>query len=91
VEARQEVTPCREHDVAMLLPAPTHSRERMPQAGRIGVKLSCHIRDKKSVVAGEAKRNSSKLTVQRGNLYENKGPLWKTWPRSRNVYENTGT
>jgi hypothetical protein len=63
----------------------------MPQAGRKGGKLSCHAREKKPAVAGEAKKNSLKLTVQRGNLYENKGPLWKAWRRSRNVYENTGT
>jgi len=75
----------------MLLPAPTDPRERMPQAGRKGGKLSCRSRNKKSVVAGEAKRNSSKLTGRRGNLYEKKGPMWKTWPRSWNVYENTGT
>jgi hypothetical protein len=25
------------------------------------------------------------------NVIENKGPLWKTFQRSRNVYENTGT
>jgi hypothetical protein len=31
------------------------------------------------------------LTGRRGNVVENKGPLWKTWGRSWNVYENTGT
>jgi len=25
-----------------------------------------------------------------GNLIENKGPLWKTWGQSGNVYENKG-
>jgi hypothetical protein len=34
--------------------------------------------DKKSFVAGGAKKNSSKLNERRGNVYENKGPLWKT-------------
>jgi hypothetical protein len=23
-----------------------------------------------------------------GNVYENKGPVWKKWERSTNVYEN---
>jgi hypothetical protein len=27
------------------------------------------------------------LTEQSGNVIENKGPLWKTWGRSWNVYE----
>jgi hypothetical protein len=35
-------------------------------------------RDKKSVVARAAKRNSLKLNEQTGNVYENKGSLWKT-------------
>jgi hypothetical protein len=31
------------------------------------------------------------LTEHRGNVVENKAPLWKTWRRSGNPYENTGT
>jgi len=31
------------------------------------------------------------LIEQCGNVYENKGPPWKTRGRSGNVYENTGT
>ena len=31
------------------------------------------------------------MNERRGNVYENKGPLWKTWGRSWNVYENKGT
>jgi hypothetical protein len=30
------------------------------------------------------------LTERRGNVIENKAPLWKTWRRSGNPYENTG-
>jgi hypothetical protein len=37
----------------------------------------------------EAKKNSSKLNERTGNVYENKGALWKTRKRSGNVYENT--
>jgi hypothetical protein len=40
--------------------------------------------------AGKAK-NSSKLKERRGNVYENKGALWKTRAQSWDVYENTGT
>jgi hypothetical protein len=31
------------------------------------------------------------LHERTGNVYENKGPLWKTRERSRNVHENTDT
>jgi hypothetical protein len=34
---------------------------------------------------------NSFLTDQCGNVAENKGPLWKTWGLSWNVYENKGT
>jgi hypothetical protein len=30
------------------------------------------------------------LTDRRGNVVENKAPLWKIWARSGNLYENTG-
>jgi hypothetical protein len=63
----------------------------MPQGGRKGGKLSCDPSDKKSVLAGKARRNSSKLTVQCANLYENKGLVWKVRLRSWNVHENKGT
>jgi hypothetical protein len=34
---------------------------------------------------------NSFLAERRGNVIENKGPLWKIWGRSWNVYENKGT
>jgi len=34
--------------------------------------------DKKSFVSGGARKNSSKFSDQCGNVYENKGALWKT-------------
>ena len=40
--------------------------------------------------AAEARKNFSKLTERPGNVYENKGPLWKTWEGSWNVTENKG-
>jgi hypothetical protein len=39
-------------------------------------------------MGGERKKNSLKLNEQRGNVYENKGPLWKTDWQSGNVTEN---
>jgi hypothetical protein len=93
VEAGQEVTLCREHDAARRLagygpslPTP----ENVPK-GTESPQMGSPATDKKSAVTGEAKENSPKLTDRRGNLYENKGPPWKSWPRSWNVYENTGT
>jgi hypothetical protein len=38
-----------------------------------------------------SKKDSSKLNDRRGNVYENKGTLWKTRRRSWNVYENKRT
>src|SRR5208337_2075330 len=64
---------------------------RMCQARRKACQLSRHAPDKKSVLAGEAKKILQKMNEQRGNVYENKGPLWKTRYLSRNVYENKGS
>src|SRR5208282_1752385 len=55
---------------------------RKSQAERKARKWARRATDNKSAVAGEAKENSSKLTKRCGNLYENKGPPWKTWGRS---------
>jgi hypothetical protein len=63
----------------------------MCHAGPKVRKLTQRATDNKSGVAGEARKNSLKLTEQRGNLYENKGPLWKTGWQSGNVVENKGT
>jgi len=40
---------------------------------------------------GEQEKNSSKLNDRSGNLYENKGSLWKTQGQSANVLENKGS
>jgi len=42
-------------------------------------------------VEGRRTKVTSKSDEQRGNVFENKGPLWKTWPRSGNVIENKGS
>jgi hypothetical protein len=31
-----------------------------------------------------------KLTERSGNVYENKGPLWRIWEPSWNLHENKG-
>jgi hypothetical protein len=43
------------------------------------------------VFAGKAKKNSSELDERRTNVYENKGPLWKTCRGSGNVVDNKST
>jgi hypothetical protein len=62
----------------------------MRQSGRKAGKLALRGTDKKSPVVGGAKRNSSKLSQRRVNVYENKEPLWKARGQSWNVYENKG-
>src|SRR5208337_1563806 len=64
---------------------------RMCQAGRKACQLSRRAADKKSVIAGKAKKNSSKLNDRSLYVYENKGLLCKTPAVSRNVYENKGS
>jgi hypothetical protein len=63
----------------------------MPQAGRKARKLPSHTRDNKSVVAAEARKNSLELNERSGNVFESKGPPWKTRKRSGNVFENKAT
>ena len=42
-------------------------------------------------IQGNGKKNSSKLIERTGNVYENKGSVWKTCPRILYVYEKTGS
>jgi hypothetical protein len=63
----------------------------------------CLQRDEKSAICptaarttspssqGKEEKNSLKLSDQCGNVFENKGRLWKTWGRTGNVIENKGT
>jgi hypothetical protein len=71
----------------MLLPAQSHSRECAKRDEKPR-KLVCYAKAKKSTATGNAKENSPKLTERSLNVYENKGPLWKTSERSLNLYEN---
>jgi hypothetical protein len=57
------------------------SATKSPQAG-----LSGH--GQKVRQCGGCKKHSSNLNERTGNVYENKGSLWKTQERSGNVYEN---
>ena len=44
-------------------------------------------------IRGQQRRRPGKgifLNERSGNVYENKGPLWKTPDRSGNVFENKG-
>jgi hypothetical protein len=63
----------------------------MCQAGRKACRLSRDTPDKKSTFSREAKNNSSKMNELSGDVFENKGPLWKTQRLSRNVYKKTGS
>jgi hypothetical protein len=60
------------------------------QAFTVNYKLS---RRGGSAVPRRMRREKRILFLQerRGNVYENKGPLWKRWGKSGNVYENKGS
>jgi hypothetical protein len=48
---------------------------------------SCRTPKATGVAWGKSKRDSSKMNERSGNVYENKGALWKNCERSWNVYE----
>ena len=52
---------------------------------------SCAATDSKSEPGRERRKEFLKMKERRGNVYENKGPLWKTGWQIGNVIENTGT
>ena len=85
----QEITAWRERDAAMLF-APIRSRkcakrDEKPAIGEVAP------RTESSSLHGKQVNDSTKKTERTGNVYENKGPLWKTWERPGNVYENKGS
>ena len=47
--------------------------------------------DTKSVIRSGMTEHASKLTERSGNVYENKGTVWKEPEQSGNVIENKGT
>jgi len=50
----------------------------MSQAGRKAWQDSCSPTDNKSEHGRGSKKEFSKMKERRGNVHENKGPLWKT-------------
>jgi hypothetical protein len=69
--------------------SPLQNAERLRGAPR-GLQLL--TRWTKSALSGVGtKANSSKLNERTGNVYENKGPAWKTRGQSVYVFENAGT
>jgi hypothetical protein len=61
----------------MLLPAPTHHRERAKRDEKPVSCLAVHQTRSRSS-QGKQERILQKMNEQRGKVYENKGPLWKT-------------
>jgi hypothetical protein len=61
----------------MLLPAPTHFRERAKRDEKPANCLAMH-QTRSRFLQGKQERILQKMNEQRGNVYENKGPLWKT-------------
>jgi hypothetical protein len=63
--------------------------ERPPHSGEMISRLASSVNYQILTVGCKSKRILF-LTKRRGNLIENKAPLWKTRGRSGNLYENTG-
>ena len=84
--------PCRSYGLPGTLQCNATARPkplpRMCQARRKAHKFARRATDKKSILARQAKKDFLKLTERHGNVYESKGPLWKTWGRTGNVYQN---
>jgi hypothetical protein len=62
----------------------------MCQAGRKARKSARRPADKQSVVREGSKKEFFKFNERCRNVFENKGPLRKTYEQSGNVYENKG-
>jgi hypothetical protein len=71
-------------------PNPTLGGENRPRSGNATYWQAHSFSRQLSIPNGNSKRILF-LNELSWNLIENKGPLWKTGRRSRNVYENTGT
>jgi hypothetical protein len=71
-------------------PNPTLGGEKRPRLGNATYWQAHCFSRQLSTPNGNLKRILF-LNELSWNLIENKGPLWKTGRRSRNVYENTGT
>jgi hypothetical protein len=65
-------------------------REKAPQSGRV-IYWRAYSDNYQFTKAGCNQKRILFLTDRCRDVIENKGPLWKTRGRSRNVHENTGT
>jgi hypothetical protein len=63
--------------------------EKPPQSAKMICWRATSVNHQLFTVGFNLEKNSF-LTELGGNVIENKGPLWKTWRRSANVYENKG-
>ena len=65
-------------------------RVRHVRGSEVGKSFGRHSRRRQDVAWDGQKTNvaTSKMNEQSGNVYENKGPLWKTRRLSWDVYEN---
>jgi hypothetical protein len=79
----------RKTDAAAPPPGPTRFRECATRGEKPQDWLAA-LRKKSLPSEGEAGKEFLKLTERSGNVYENKGPLWKSRARSWNLYENKG-
>jgi hypothetical protein len=85
-----EVMASWEHFVAVR-PGCLEPLSRTCQVRRKARKGSCSPRDSKSESGRETKKEFLKMKEQSGDIYENKGSLWKTGWQSGNVTENKGS
>ena len=70
----QESTACQERYDAML---PQATSENVPSATK-GPQIGSLRQRQEPCPGGRNKKNSLKLNARSRNVYENKGPLWKT-------------
>jgi len=85
-----EVMASWEHYVAVR-PGCPKPLSRTCQVRRKARKDSRSHTDSKSESGRETKKEFLKMKEQSGNVYENKGPLWKTGWQSGNLIESKGT
>jgi hypothetical protein len=85
-----EVMASWEHYVAVR-PGCPKPLSRTCQVRRKARKDSCSPTDNKSEPGRQRKKEFLKMKHRRGNVHENKGPLWKTGWKSGNIIENKGT
>ena len=71
-------------------PLPRPGGEKLPQPGKM-ISWQAYFVNHQLLAVGCNSKRILFLNELSGNVAQNKGPLWKTWAQSGNVYENTGT